>query len=320
MTPTSRYRVQSLQHAQISTSLHHERIMLAPLSQSEATTLAVGLRRCLLKGFEGTCFSTVKIKHPWVTQNKKKCYEYLALPGIRETIRDIMMNLSSVVLVGIPTEEKKAKLSTGQEIGVFEARHILLPEGIYCLSPNQPILTVVVPLELELELTIERGSGFRVRDGGEHEDGLFLDARFNPILQVDYQIQRAERKVNFDIKEKVSNIKEETLPYKTYHKESFSITKEQTETKEQTDNVLAKEQSALDLQLQSEEQEQDYFCLLFFDIWTNGTIRPIEAMQEAARRAIAVYIPLLRFASTVSLKTIAQNQLNTKNDLIEKSI
>nr|WKT06607.1 RNA polymerase alpha subunit [Klebsormidium dissectum]WKT07694.1 RNA polymerase alpha subunit [Klebsormidium sp. SEV1-VF17pt] len=313
MTPTSRYRVQSLQQAQISTSLHHERIMLAPLSQSEATTLAVGLRRCLLKGFEGTCFSTLKIKHPWVTKNKKRCYEYLALPGIRETIRDIMMNLSSVVLAGIPIEKKKAKLYTGQEVGVFEARHIILPEGIYCLSPNQPILTVVVPLELELELTIERGSGFRIRDGGEHEDGLFLDARFNPILQVDYQIQRAERKVEFDRNEKISNIKQEALPYKIYQKNSLSITKEQTEKKEQIDDELSEKENTFRLQLQN-EQEQDYFCILFFDIWTNGTIQPIEAMQEAARQAIAVYIPLLRFASTVPLKIIAQKKLNAKYD------
>ena len=71
MTSTSRYRVQSLQQVQISTSLHHERIMLAPLSHSEATTLAVGLRRWLLKGFEGTCFSTLKIRHSWLTKREK---------------------------------------------------------------------------------------------------------------------------------------------------------------------------------------------------------------------------------------------------------
>lgn len=293
MTPTSRYKIQSLQKVQISNSLHHERIMLAPLSHSEAITLAVGLRRCLLKGFEGTCFSTLKIKHSWLVEKEKKCHEYLALPGIRETVRDIMMNLSAVVLAGMPMEEKRATLCTRQEVGVFEARHILLPEGIYCLSPNQLIFTAVLPLELELELTIEKGSGFRIRDGGEHEEeGLLLDARFNPILQVDYQIQRAERKAEPDLQDKVSSIQQEKISYKTYMKTPPI-------SEEQDNHDSSKTQSALDLHVHN-EKNQDNFCVLLFDIWTNGTIQPIEAMHRAARQAIAIYVPLLRFSPPMS--------------------
>jgi len=312
MTPTSRYRVQSLQQVQISTSLHHERIMLAPLSHSEATTLAVGLRRCLLKGFEGTCFSTLKIRHSWLTKREKKCYEYLALPGIRETVRDIMMNLSSVVLVGMPMKGKTAVLKTDQKVGVFEAKHILLPEGIHCLSPNQTILTVVVPLELELELTIERGSGFRIRDGGQHEEGLLLDARFNPILQVDYQIQKTERRTGFDFNENASRLKKEMISDTFYQKDSHFIKK-----KEQIKNELSKEQSALTFEIYN-EQEQDHFYLLLFDIWTNGTIQPIEAMQRAARQAIAVYIPLLRFALTGPSNILVHKQFDSKNNYVKK--
>nr|YP_009033623.1 alpha subunit of RNA polymerase [Klebsormidium flaccidum]AHZ11005.1 alpha subunit of RNA polymerase [Klebsormidium flaccidum] len=311
MTPTSRYRVQSLQQVQISTSLHHERIMLAPLSHSEATTLAVGLRRCLLKGFEGTCFSTLKIRHSWLTKREKKCYEYLALPGIRETVRDIMMNLSSVVLVGMPMKGKTAVLKTDQKVGVFEAKHIILPEGIHCLSPNQTILTVVVPLELELELTIERGSGFRIRDGGQHEEGLLLDARFNPILQVDYQIQKTERRTGFDFNENASRLKKEMISDTFYQKDSHFIKKEQIK------NELSKEQSALTFEIYN-EQEQDHFYLLLFDIWTNGTIQPIEAMQRAARQAIAVYIPLLRFALTGPSNILVHKQFDSKNNYVKK--
>lgn len=311
MTPTSRYRVQSLQQVQISTSLHHERIMLAPLSHSEATTLAVGLRRCLLKGFEGTCFSTLKIRHSWLTKREKKCYEYLALPGIRETIRDIMMNLSSVVLVGMPMKGKTAILKTDQRVGVFEARHILLPEGIHCLSPNQPILTVVVPLELELELTIEKGSGFRIRDGGEHEEGLLLDARFNPILQVDYQIQKAERRTGFDFNENASRLKKEMRSDTFYQKDSYFIKNETVK------NELSKEQNALTF-ARDNEQEQDHFYLLLFDIWTNGTIQPIEAMQRAARQAIAIYIPLLRFALIAPSNILVHKPFDSKNNYVKK--
>jgi len=313
MTSTSRYRVQSLQQVQISTSLHHERIMLAPLSHSEATTLAVGLRRCLLKGFEGTCFSTLKIRHSWLTKREKKCYEYLALPGIRETIRDIMMNLSSVVLVGMPMKGKTAILKTDQKVGVFEARHILLPEGIHCLSPNQPILTVVVPLELELELTLEKGSGFRIRDGGEHEEGLLLDARFNPILQVDYQIQKAERKTGFDFNENVSRLKKEMRSDTFYQKDSYFIKNETVK------NELSKEQNALTF-ARDNEQKQDHFYLLLFDIWTNGTIQPIEAMQRAARQAIAIYIPLLRFALIAPSNILVHKPFDSKNNYVKKNI
>lgn len=313
MTSTSRYRVQSLQQVQISTSLHHERIMLAPLSHSEATTLAVGLRRCLLKGFEGTCFSTLKIRHSWLTKREKKCYEYLALPGIRETIRDIMMNLSSVVLVGMPMKGKTAILKTDQKVGVFEARHILLPEGIHCLSPNQPILTVVVPLELELELTIEKGSGFRIRDGGEHEEGLLLDARFNPILQVDYQIQKTERKAGFDFNENASRLKKGMRSDTFYQKDSHFIKNERVK------NELSKEQNALTF-ARYNEQEQDHFYLLLFDIWTNGTIQPIEAMQRAARQAIAIYIPLLRFALIAPSNILVHKHFDSKNNYVKKNI
>lgn len=308
MTLSSRYRVQSLQQAQVSNSLYHERIMLAPLSHSEATTLAVGLRRCLLKGFEGTCFSTLKIQHSWLAKKEIGCYEYLALPGIRETIRDIMMNLSSVVLIGMPIKGQTAVLYTGQEIGVFEARHIRLPEGIHCLSPNQPILSIVIPLELKLELTIERGSGFRIRDGGEPEEGLLLDARFNPILQVDYQIQRTERRIEFYFENKVSRKEDETIPSTLDQKDSSPTSEEQIK------DDLSEKENGLDFDINN-EQKQDHFCVLLFDIWTNGTIQPIEAMQRAAKQAIAVYIPLLRFASAVSSNTIPQKQLGLKNSV-----
>lgn len=306
MTLASRYRVQSLQQAQVSNSLYHERIMLAPLSHSEATTLAVGLRRCLLKGFEGTCFSTLKIQHSWLAKKETECYEYLALPGIRETIRDIMMNLSSVVLSGMPIKAQTAVLYTGQEIGVFEARHIRLPEGIHCLNPNQPILSIIVPLELKLELTIQRGSGFQIRDGGEPEEGLLLDARFNPILQVDYQIQRTERRSEFYFEDKVSRKEDEIISSTPDKKDSSSTSEEQIK------DDLSEKENALDFHINN-EQKQDHFCVLLFDIWTNGTIQPIEAMQRAAKQAIAVYIPLLRFASAVSSNTIPQKQLGLKN-------
>ena len=285
--------------------------MLAPLSYSEATTLAVGLRRCLLKGFEGTCFGTLKIRHSWLTKKGKKCYEYLALPGIRETVRDIMMNLSSVVLLGMPIKDNVAILKTNQEVGVFEAKHIYLPEGIRCLSPNQTIFTAVIPLELELELTIERGSGFRVRDGGEHEEGLFLDAKFNPILQVDYQIQKAERKTGFDLKENSSHIEKEKISDTFYEKDSRSISKEQIQTESfEKDNDVNFETD--------KKQEQNSFCILLFDIWTNGTIQPIEAMQRAAKQAITIYIPLLRFASSMSSDIMTYKQLDLRSNHIKK--
>lgn len=39
-------------------------------------------------------------------KKEKRSYKYLALPGIGETVRDILMNLSSVVLVGMPIGDK----------------------------------------------------------------------------------------------------------------------------------------------------------------------------------------------------------------------
>ena len=224
-----------------------------------------------------------------------------------------MMNLSSVVLVGMPMKGKTAILKTDQKVGVFEARHILLPEGIHCLSPNQPILTVVVPLELELELTIEKGSGFRIRDGGEHEEGLLLDARFNPILQVDYQIQKAERRTGFDFNENASRLKKEMRSDTFYQKDSYFIKNETVK------NELSKEQNALTF-ARDNEQEQDHFYLLLFDIWTNGTIQPIEAMQRAARQAIAIYIPLLRFALIAPSNILVHKPFDSKNNYVKKNI
>jgi DNA-directed RNA polymerase subunit alpha len=119
-------------------------------------------------------------------------HEYSTLPGIKNSVVDIMLNLKGLVIDASQSGVQWMKL-TKNKAGKVTAADISLPSGVKILNPDLYITEIDQDkLELEIEIRVEKSVGYMsVDDLKEKEDDvniLLIDANFSPVLNVKYDI------------------------------------------------------------------------------------------------------------------------------------
>jgi DNA-directed RNA polymerase subunit alpha len=119
-------------------------------------------------------------------------HEYSTLPGIKDSVVDIMLNLKGLVIDASQSGVQWMKL-TKNKAGKVTAADISLPSGVKILNPDLYITEIDQDkLELEIEIRVEKSVGYMsVDDLKEKEDDvniLLIDANFSPVLNVKYDI------------------------------------------------------------------------------------------------------------------------------------
>lgn len=119
-------------------------------------------------------------------------HEYSTLPGIKDSVVDIMLNLKGLVIDKTQTGVEWIRLSKNKA-GKVTAADITVSSGIKILNPDMYITEIDQDkLELEIEIRIEKGVGYMgVDDLKEREEDinvLLIDANFSPVLNVKYDI------------------------------------------------------------------------------------------------------------------------------------
>ena len=162
------------------------KIIVEPLERGYGTTVGNTLRRVLLSSIYGTAFTAVKIDGV--------IHEQDSIPGIREEIIDIMLNLKSVILSSETSSKKKALIEV-KGPGQISAKDIKIPEGVEIINPEQFICTLDESATFKAELTIESGKGYRdssLISNDNKEIGLILiDAVFSPVKRVSFEIDQS---------------------------------------------------------------------------------------------------------------------------------
>ena len=207
-----------------SNSLYYGRFILSPLMKGQADTIGIAVRRALLGEIEGTCITRAK--------SEKIPHEYSTIIGIQESVHEILMNLKEIVL------RSNLYGISGASICVkgpryVTAQDIILPPSVQIVDNTQHIANLTEPINLYIELQIERDRGYRIKTTNNSQDGSYpIDAVFMPV-----------RNANHSIHSYVNG---------------------------------------------NEKQE-----ILFLEIWTNGSLTPKEALHEASRNLIELFIPFL---------------------------
>jgi DNA-directed RNA polymerase subunit alpha len=159
------------------------RFRLQGLTQGQALTIGNTLRRVLLTELEGTAITAVRIKG---VNN-----EFATIPGVREDVLEILLNLKQIKFKGIIEKPFLTSLSiTGPQL--IAATHFCLPPTLSLLTPNHYIATISEQMDLELELKVESGTGYRTLDEDlqyNSKDFLNIDAFFTPVKNVNYEIR-----------------------------------------------------------------------------------------------------------------------------------
>ena len=163
--------------------------VIRPLFYGYGNTLGNSLRRVLLSSIKGAAITSFSIEGA--------NHEYTAVPGIREDVVDIMLNLKNVRLKSHNDEpvevsfEVKAK---DVKDGAVTAGDIKLPGDIELGNPNQIICHIDDPnFTLKMRIIIENGRGYLTLEKSAtdriHSDMIALDAVFSPVLRVRYKVE-----------------------------------------------------------------------------------------------------------------------------------
>jgi DNA-directed RNA polymerase subunit alpha len=175
---------------------HHGIFQIQPLERGFGHTFGNSLRRVLLSSLEGAAVTSVKVEGT--------AHEFTTLPGVREDVTDIVLNLKNLVsrLHGDSPEVEVHIAKKGA--GTVTAADIEAPAELEILNPELEIANLSDRGRLEMTLTIGRGRGYSPADmnrGPQHTIGVIpIDSIFSPVRRVSYQVESARvgQRTDFD--------------------------------------------------------------------------------------------------------------------------
>jgi len=152
---------------------------IGPLERGQATTLGNSLRRVLMGGLEGSAVTAGRIAGI--------NHEYATIPGVREDVLDILLNCKQLSINSSNPELEIGRLVVSGPMEV-KANDIQFSSQVEIVDGEKPIATIQEGHNLELEIHVERGVGYRPVDRKNEEttaiDLLQIDAVFMPVKRV----------------------------------------------------------------------------------------------------------------------------------------
>nr|YP_010564963.1 RNA polymerase alpha subunit [Chlamydomonas chlamydogama]UZA61962.1 RNA polymerase alpha subunit [Chlamydomonas chlamydogama] len=136
---------------------------LGPFDPNQSITIANALRRTLLSELHGLAIICVEIEG--VT------HEYSNIPGLKDSVLDILLNLKEIVL-------KKTCKNFKPQIGylrvkgpgIVRANDLRLPPFIQCVDPNQYIATLATDGMLNMKFIIHFGKNYIASQNKNNEN------------------------------------------------------------------------------------------------------------------------------------------------------
>ena len=169
-----------------------------PLEPGYGITVGNALRRILLSSLEGFAITSVKIEGI--------DHEFSTLTGVIEDVTEIILNLKQVrfkrTVEDVDHEKVMLKLN-GQEVFKAGTLNSVL-SSFEVLNPEFVVLRMEPDVKLQMELTINKGSGYVPAEENQPADSEFgliaIDSIFTPVRNVKYSVEnyRVEQKTDYE--------------------------------------------------------------------------------------------------------------------------
>jgi DNA-directed RNA polymerase subunit alpha len=171
-----------------------QRFAIGPLEPGFGHTLGVALRRTLLSSIPGAAVTQVRFD--------EALHEFTTLPGVKEDVTDIILNLKDVVL-RLSTDEPVTLRLDARGPAVVTAGDIAETSDVEILNPDLVLATVNGKGRLAADITVERGRGYVSADRNKKSNTIGVvpvDSIFSPIRLVAFTVEpaRVEQSTNFD--------------------------------------------------------------------------------------------------------------------------
>jgi DNA-directed RNA polymerase subunit alpha len=179
----SNISIKWLKSEKIQSGACHGQFLINSLRPGQGITIGNQLRRVLLNDLGGVAISAVRIAGV--------SHEFSTIPGVREDILEILLNLKGIVFKSNIETVQFGRLKIQGPV-VVTADLIQLPSNLEIVNPHHYIMTISTPNIIEIEFKFEYGTGYKLASQTFSEDNdnyLQLDTIFMPIQKVDFKIE-----------------------------------------------------------------------------------------------------------------------------------
>ena len=159
------------------------RFVVEPLEPGFGHTLGNTLRRTLLSRIPGAAITSVRIEGVQ--------HEFSTMEGVVEDVVDFILNLKLVVL-RIEADDVQTLYLSAKGKGEVTASDLKAPAGVEIVNGDLHLATLSTSAKIEVELTAERGVGYRSAERNKAGDAIGvipIDSIFSPVLKVAYRVE-----------------------------------------------------------------------------------------------------------------------------------
>jgi DNA-directed RNA polymerase alpha subunit len=296
------------------------RFQLGPFQLGQGLTVANGLRRSMLSELTGIAIVAVEIK--------EAIHEYSTLKGIQESVFDILLNLKQITIKSqLPLNSPQIGFLQESGPTVVRARDLKLPPSIQIVDPQQYIATISRDGSLKLKFLIWQGKNqsiqpFSICFQKTTPIGGNTKVADSPPLGVQREEEVKSNLNQFSVNKKTIN-KQITKNLSFFLRDTFlyfdSLT-EQLEINsvkniENKNKLIDQKKKIFSSNSEKEKNSFFYFKLdpiftpvnnvnfvvevddnleepkdrIILEIWTNGTIKPRDAIYGGAKALIKLF-------------------------------
>lgn len=159
-------------------------VVAEPLERGFGLTLGNALRRILLSSLQGAAVTSIQIDGV--------LHEFSSIPGVREDVTDVVLNVKALGLKMHGEGPKRIRLR-GEGPGEVKASQIETGHDIDVMNEDLVICTLDDGARIDMEMTVEAGKGYVPSTQNRPEDapiGLIpVDAVYSPVVKVAYRVE-----------------------------------------------------------------------------------------------------------------------------------
>jgi DNA-directed RNA polymerase subunit alpha len=137
----AQFQVECVESTTDKDQSQYSKFVLEPLVRGQGTTVGNALRRVLLSNLEGAAVTAVRIAGV--------SHEFATIPGVREDVLDIMLNMKKLVFRSHSSQPQIGRLLV-QGPATVTAEQFDLPSDVELVDPDQYIATLAPNSTLEM--------------------------------------------------------------------------------------------------------------------------------------------------------------------------
>ncbi len=182
---------------QVVSTPTYGKFLIEPFERGFGTTVGNALRRILLSSLEGAAVTSVKVANAE--------HEFTSLPGVREDVTDIILNVKSLIVKSHADGLKTIRVHSEVK-GPVTAERIEADPAIEIVSGDLVLATLTDNVRFDMEMEVETGRGYlpavqTIDPDADQEVGrIYVDASFSPVTRVRYLTEdtRVGQRTNYD--------------------------------------------------------------------------------------------------------------------------